>query len=104
MALFSLDKKYISVLENYQTLLGNLSSMESSPLVQDTIKQINHLLSSQGYKAVHYTDELSNLFDSKIGECTEAEEYKPAILKSADNKETIILKGGVVLPNKQPQQ
>ena len=39
LASFNLDKKYIGILECYQTILGNMYSMESSPIVKDTIKQ-----------------------------------------------------------------
>lgn len=97
---FNLDKKYIGVLECYQTILGNLSSMEITPIVKDTIKQINNSLSSQGFKAVHYSEDLKNLFDIRVSETPEPEEFKPAILKYSDNKETLILKGEVVLPEK----
>ena len=95
---FNLDKKYIGILECYQTILGNMYSMESSPIVKDTIKQVNNSLTGQGYKAVHYTDSLKNLFEIKMGECSEPEEFKPAVVKIANNKETLILKGEVVLP------
>lgn len=98
LALFNLDKKYIGILECYQTILGNMSSMDSSPLVKDTIKQVNKSLTGQGYKAVYYTDCLRNLFEIKTGDCSEPEEFKPAIVKTFNNEETLILKGEVVLP------
>lgn len=98
LALFNLDKKYIGVLECYQTVLGNMSSIELSPIVKDTIKQVNNSLAGQGYKAVHFTEDLKNLFEIKIGDCLEPEEFKPAIVKIFENKETLILKGEVVLP------
>lgn len=99
---FNLDKKYIGILECYQTILGNISSMEITPVVKDTIKQINNSLSGQGFKAVHYSEDFQNLFDVRIGDIPEPEEFKPAILKYSDKKEILILKGEVVLPqNKQ---
>lgn len=95
---FNLDKKYIGILECYQTILGNMFSMEPSPIVKDTIKQVNNSLAVQGYKVIHYTDNIRNLFEIKIGDCSEPEEFKPAIVKSLGNNETLILKGEVVLP------
>ena len=98
VASFNLDKKYIGILECYQTILGNLCSMEPTPIVKDTIKQITNSLVGQGYKAIHYTEDIKNLFEIKIGDSPEIEEFKPAIVKNVDNKETLILKGEVVLP------
>ena len=63
-------------------------------------REVNNSLISQGYKAVHYSSELENLFEVKNGDCAEIEEFKPAIVKTIDEKESLILKGGVVLPHK----
>lgn len=98
MESFNLDKKYIGILECYQTILGNLSSMGTSPIVKDTIKQVNLSLAGQGYKAVHYSEDIENLFEINIGICQEPNEFKPAILKKCENRETLILKGEVVIP------
>lgn len=95
---FNLDKKYIGILECYQTVLGNMYLMESSLVVEDTIKQICNSLSVQGYKAIHYSEELKNLFNIKTEEGTDIEEFKPAIVKVCEGKETLIIKGEVVLP------
>lgn len=97
---FNLDKKYISVLECYQTILGNMYSVELTPIVADTIKQVSSSLSRLGYKIVRYYEGMRNLFDIKEGACSEPEEFKPAIIKKEDDKETLILKGEVVIPSK----
>ena len=98
IASFNLDKKYIGILECYQTILGNMYSMEVTPVVKDTIKQVNNSLTEQGYKALHYSEDIRNLFEVKIGDCIEPEEFKPAIVKCSGSKETLIIKGEVVLP------
>lgn len=98
MASFNLDKKYIGVLECYQTILGNMFYMEETPIVKDTIKQINKSLIGQGYKALHYSEEIRNLFEIKNGDCAEPEEFKPAIVKCSDSKEKLVLKGEIVIP------
>lgn len=98
MASFNLDKKYIGVLECFQAILGNMYSIEMTPVVKDTIKKVSNSLTAQGYKAVRYSDELKNLFEIKEGDCTKPEEYKPAIIKKEEDKEILILKGEVVLP------
>lgn len=96
---FNLDKKYIGVLECFQLVLGNMNSMELSPIVKDTIKQVNNSLAVQGYKAVHYTDEFEKLFDVKRDDIAEIEEFKPAIVKVDKEKDSLIIKGEVVIPN-----
>ena len=98
---FALDQEYLSVLECYQSILGNLSEIESEPSAKDSIKQLNVSLQQQGYRAVHYSADDYALFDAKEGDVAEPLEFKPAIVKSLNGNETLILRGGVLIPNKK---
>ena len=99
IASFELDKKYIGLLECYQTILGNIYSMNSNPIIKDTIKQINRTLSVQGYKAIHFNENAKDMFEVKYDDRSQIEEFKPAIVKLENEKEIVVLKGDVVLPN-----
>lgn len=96
---FELEKKYIGVLECYQSLLGNLKEMAPSPLVSDSIKKIIQLLQKQGFKAIDYTEDVKGLFNIKEDDVESEEQYSPAIVKISSGKEMLILKGDVVIPN-----
>lgn len=96
---FALDQEYISVLECYQSVLGNLSEISSSPSAKDSIKQLIVSLQQQGYKAIHYSADNSALFELKEGDVVAPEEFKPAIVKISNGNEVLILKGGAIIPN-----
>lgn len=98
---YNLEKKYIGVLESFQTLLGNLSDMGNSPVVKDSIKNINQILSKQGFEAVDYTDEAKGLFNVKEDDINAVEQFTPAIIKKNASKVSLILKGDVVIPTKK---
>lgn len=96
---YNLEKKYIGVLESFQTLLGNLSDMGNTPVVNDSIKNITQLLSKQGFEAVDYSEETKGLFNIKEDDVAAVEQFSPAIIKKTLSKDTLILKGDVVIPN-----
>lgn len=96
---YNLEKKYIGVLESFQTLLGNLSDMSNTPVVNDSIKNITQILSKQGFEAVDYSEETKGLFNVKEDDVTAVEQFSPAIIKKDMYKDTLILKGDVVIPN-----
>lgn len=98
---YNLEKKYIGVLESFQTLLGNLSDMGNSPVVKDSIKNINQILTKQGFEAVDYTDESKGLFNVKEDDINTIEQFTPAIIKKNVSKTSLILKGDVVIPTKK---
>lgn len=98
---YNLEKKYIGVLESFQTLLGNLSDMGNSPVVKDSIKNINQILSKQGFEAVDYTEEAKGLFNVKEDDIDTVEQFTPAIIKKNASKVSLILKGDVVIPAKK---
>lgn len=95
---YDLEKKYLGVLECYQALLGNLSDMDDSPIVSDSVRKITQILQKQGFKAVDYSQDVVGLFNTKEEDVETAEQFAPAIVKFSDNKETLILKGDVVIP------
>ena len=95
---YSLDQEYLSVLECYQTVLGNLAEISSEPSASDSIKQLNVSLHQQGYRVVHYSDDVSDWFEAKEGAVDSMEEFKPAIVKTTNGNDSLILKGGVVIP------
>lgn len=96
---FDLEKKYIGVLECYQSLLGNLKDMDPSPVVSDSIRKIIQLLQKQGFKVIDYTKDVKGLFNIKEDDVESEEQYSPAIVKISSGKEILILKGDVVIPN-----
>lgn len=96
---YNLEKKYIGVLESFQTLLGNLSDMGNSPVVKDSIKNITQILSKQGFEAVDYSEDTKGLFNVKEDDVVAVEQFSPAIIKKASSKDILILKGDVVVPN-----
>lgn len=96
---FDLEKKYIGVLECYQSLLGNLKDMAPSPVVSDSIRKIIQLLQKQGFKVIDYTESVKGLFNIKEDDVETEEQYSPAIVKISSGKEILILKGDVVIPN-----
>ena len=98
---YNLEKKYIGVLESFQTLLGNLSDMGNSPVVKDSIKNINQILSKQGFEALDYTEEAKGLFNVKEDGINTVEQFTPAIIKKNASKVSLILKGDVVVPTKK---
>lgn len=97
---FDLEKKYIGVIECFQSMLGNLKDMEDSPVVSDSIRKVNQSLQKQGFKAVDYTEEVKGLFNVKRDAVDSVEQFSPAIIKVTSDKETLVLKGDVVIPNK----
>lgn len=97
---FSLDKKYIEVLECFQTILGNLESNEKTPMVKDSIKQIVNTLANQGYKVVHYSEQTRMYFKESTREGdVDVEEFKPAILRESDGEFNVVLRGNVLISN-----
>lgn len=97
---FDLEKKYIGVVECFQSILGNLRDMGDSPVVSDSIRKINQSLQKQGFKAVDYTEDTIGLFNVKRDSVDAVEQFSPAIIKVSSDKETLVLKGDVVIPNK----
>lgn len=95
---YDLEKKYIGVLECFQSLLGNLADMDESPIVYDSVRKITQTLYQQGFKAVDYGQDMVGLFNTKEDDVEVAEQFTPAIVKISGNKETLILKGDVVIP------
>ena len=95
---YSLDKKFLGVLECYQSLIGNLSDMEESPVVTDSVRKINQTLQKQGYKAVNYNADVLGLFNAKKEDVEDVEQFAPAIVKCSGDKEILVLKGDVVIP------
>ncbi len=98
---FNLEKKYIGVLESFQTLLGNLSDMGNSPVVKDCTKNIHQILSKQGFESIDYTEETKGLFNVKEEDINTVEQFTPAIIKKNTPKVSLILKGDVVIPRKK---
>lgn len=99
---FELDKKYISVLECYQSLLGNLADMDDSAVVSDSVRKITQSLKKHGYKAVNYdpTQDMLNIFNVKEEDVESIEQFCPAILKCSSSDDMLVLKGEVVIPKK----
>lgn len=97
---FDLDKKYIGILECYQTLLGDLSDMDESAVVTDGIKTITKTLKIYGFKSVNYNEQNKDFFNIKEDEIKSIEQFTPAIVKIIGSKEILVLKGDVVLPKK----
>lgn len=95
-----IEKQHLDVIEALQSILGNLKSMEMTPRINESIKLIKSTLLSNGFKAVSYSDENAGLFQCKTDDVDSIEEFKPAIIMSNGEKETLILRGGVVLPRK----
>ena len=95
---YDLEKKYLGVLECYQALLGNLSDMDNSPVVSDSVRKIIQTLQKQGFKPIDYSQDVAGLFNMKEEDVEDAEQFTPAIVKISDNKETLILKGDVIIP------
>jgi len=95
---YDLERKYLGVLECYQALLGNLSDMDDSLVVSDSVRKINQTLQKQGFKAINYSQDVKGLFNTKEEDVEVAEQFTPAIVKILENKETLILKGDVVIP------
>lgn len=97
---YSLDKKYIEILECFQTVLGNLESSEKTPIVKDSIKQITNTLANHGYNIVHYNEQYRMYFKENTKEGDECiEEFKPAILRKSDGGRNAVLKGEVLISN-----
>ncbi len=95
-----IEKQHLDVIEALQAILGNLKSMEITPRINESIKLIKSTLLSNGFKAVSYSDENAGLFQCKTDDVDSIEEFKPAIIMTKGEKETLILRGGVVLPRK----
>lgn len=100
---YSLDKKFVEVLECQQTVLGNLLVTEDDPITKDSIKQIVNTLANQGFSVVHYCEENKAFFDTNYGNCESIEEFKPAIIRSTGNNGKAILRGEVLIPNSTQQ-
>ena len=73
--------------------------MSNTPVVNDSIKNITQILSKQGFEAVDYSEETKGLFNVKEDDVTAVEQFSPAIIKKDMYKDTLILKGDVVIPN-----
>jgi len=95
---YDLDKKYIGVLESFQELLGNLSDMEQTPTVKDSVRKITQVLLKQGFNPIDYNGDNQDFFNVKEDEIENIEQFSPAIVKITDNCKTLVLKGNVVLP------
>lgn len=96
-----IEKQHLDVIEALQSILGNLTSMEINPRINESIKLIKSTLLSNGFKAVSYSEENAGLFLCKTEDIDHIEEFKPAIIMTNGGKETLVLRGGVVLPNKK---
>lgn len=95
---FDLERKYLGVLECYQALLGNLSDMDDSPIVSDCIRKITQTLQKQGFKSIDFSYDVIGLFNTKEEDVEKIEQFTPAIVKISNSKETLILKGDIVIP------
>lgn len=75
--------------------------MGNSPVVKDSIKNINQILSKQGFEALDYTEGAKGLFNVKEDDINTVEQFTPAIIKKNASKVSLILKGDVVVPTKK---
>ena len=72
--------------------------MDDSPIVSDCIRKITQTLQKQGFKSIDFSYDVIGLFNTKEEDVEKIEQFTPAIVKISNSKETLILKGDVVIP------